>query len=58
MVEIFSLKVEKETDKVIIHIEVDKEKFKSIVEPLLMGIVHYAALQKAPESTVKENCAK
>jgi len=54
MVEIFSLKVEKETDKVIIHIEVDKEKFKSIVEPLLMGIVHYAALPKAPESTVKE----
>lgn len=37
--DVFSLKISSEEGKVVVHIEVDKERWKSTFEPLLMGIV-------------------
>lgn len=39
MTDVFSLKISSEEGKVVVHIEVDKERWKSTFEPLLMGIV-------------------
>ena len=51
---IISLLIQTEEDKVIIHFEADKDKFKNMIEPLLASALMHSNIEESVKNATKK----